>query len=101
MTKIQGWQLLLAFGAPSCIVLGWWLGIMGRIKIHKDVEQSVANDVIIWYKDQLQKTTDLLDDLYTRCQHTPDAGAFGTYTTQQVLKWKKEQDAKNNVNHTT
>lgn len=101
MTSVQVWQLLLAFGVPTCLVVGWYLGMMGRIKIHKEVEQSITNDVLTWYKDQLQKTTDLLDDFYTRCQHTPDAGDFGTYVTQQLLKRKKESDAKSNISNTT
>jgi len=82
--------LLLAFGIPSSLVLGWWLGMSERIKIHKEVEAWVADDVNLWYRTKLKITTALLDDFHNRCQHTPDAGEFGTYVTQQVLKWKKE-----------
>jgi hypothetical protein len=47
MTEVTTLQLLLAVGCPICLVLGYWMGMMGRIKIAIEVEE--------WFKKEIEK----------------------------------------------
>jgi len=47
-----GKELLLFFGYPACLVLGYWLGIMERIKIDREVEEWFRKDIAKWKEEQ-------------------------------------------------
>jgi hypothetical protein len=58
MTEVMTLQLLLAVGCPICLVLGYWLGIMARLKIARDVEEWFRKDIAKWKEEGRKQFTE-------------------------------------------
>jgi len=45
-------ELLLLFGCPLCFALGYWMGLMERVKIAREVEEWFKKDIAKWKEEK-------------------------------------------------